>query len=182
MSCTSERMKPHQAAAFGLIAGCFALISGVTTVWSGAPAVIDAKGREVGPYLNALQCGPEGVLLRLNGTFVNVPVNRNGFDGCGGYLFYESEDCSGTVFTGADLHTPSIADWAPIVAGNIIYYGDPAARVSVTTHSRRLLDRSVGVDKCETVAVNGTMLKAMTFDLSTLGFTPPFSISLAAPN
>jgi hypothetical protein len=176
-------MKARYAdALLSLIAGCFALISAVTTVWSGAPTVIDAKGREVGPYLNALQCGPEGVLLRLNGTFVNVPVNRNGFDDCGGYLFYESENCGGTPFTGADLHTPSIADWAPIVAGTIIYYGDPAARVSGTTHSRRILDRRVGVDKCETVSVKGTLLKAMSFDLSTLGFTPPFSISFAAPN
>jgi hypothetical protein len=172
----------HAIQLLSVILGCLAFVlTPISDAWSSGPVVVDGNGKEIGPYVSALQCGPEGVLLKLSGVWVNVPVNRSGFDNCGGFLFYESADCTGKAFVGADLHTPSMTDWSPIVAGSTIYYGDPAAREDVTTHSRRSLDRSVRLDKCETALVKGTLLRAMTFDLSTLKYIPPFSIS-TTPN
>ena len=176
-------MKPRHAAALALVGwwltSLLPLMPPATLAEnSGTLIVVDSSGKEVGPYVVAYNPeAPEGALLNFNGIWVDIPVTRNGFENTAGYLFFESTDCSGPSYIASNA---SMSFFGVIVAGDTLYYGNPATRQRIHAGSREIVDQRLGYMKCErdSFVSEEPCPSAIKIDLKSLGFEPPFSIQL----
>jgi hypothetical protein len=97
----------------------------------GPAILVDSTGKQIGPFAwNPFQPGfsiPLGrpeyptVLLKINGEWVAVFADYDGFGNQDGFLFYTTNDCTGTAyfavfFEGRPVVSPSIT------SGGILHY------------------------------------------------------------
>jgi hypothetical protein len=125
---------------------------------------VDATGRQVG-----LAIAHDRAVLDLpDGALVAVGVSRSGFvETEQESSLYDSFDCTGPGYLDAD----TASNFAG-VTGSIATYRDFAAATSRTTNSVLL----PGGD-CFAFTRTGPVAPPVTFDLSTLGLVPPFTLA-----
>jgi hypothetical protein len=139
--------------------------------------VVDSRGAQIGPYYP-----PEVALRKINGLWLPLPVLTTGFSNTGVLLNYTSSDCSGTAYlfqNPADLANVQVGLNIGVVNG-VLYYGDAAVAQSMAMNSERLLNPDGTPEQpCTTSEEFNPFSPAITLDLSTLGFTPPFTIQVS---
>lgn len=147
---------------------------------TGALLVVDSQGKTIGPLSWPATAGYIwGVVLKVNGQLLNLPITPNGFQDTAVTLFYTSTDCSGTAYVGnfagnggSFFWTNDTLDVSPVVGG-IAYL--PGAPATITPQSAEGLED--GTSQCS--GVHGSPSPAFVaapFALSTLGFVPPFAV------
>jgi hypothetical protein len=155
-----------------------------------APVVKDSSTppRIIGPYFPASPSVFEvsdTVLVKLNGTWALLPVDTQGFVNTGIVLEFKTVDCSGPPFLGFGDAIPLVAAASSAnevgVVGGKAYFPNYALAQSCGSDQIFLSTQLVSPDGSPfpcTAAPQGCGLyaPAITFDLSTLGFTPPFQI------
>lgn len=148
--------------------------------------MVDSKGKIVGPYSFVPVNGEEpvfaSVLLNINGVFVELPVITTGFIPADTSLFYSGQNCTGTAYMPVvpdQLVLNGVGATSEVgISNGILYYPTPGpSSTAVTVCSQ--LDVSSGT--CSALRFGcgeiGLPLSAeSTFDLSTLGFVPPFQL------
>jgi hypothetical protein len=168
-----------------------------------AAIVIDAKGKKVGNF-NGQSLGnlAQLVLTNINGTVINLPATQDGFldEANGGFGFllvmYESSDCSGppNISLGAAFDPISGAQLAlrPLVqttfnGGSVgsyifdgtLYYAGPPISLMTFGSEQSFVDPSGMPLSPGCVPIRAEQQiggPVTTFDLKTLGLTPPFSV------
>ncbi len=157
---------------------------------AGEPAVgarlVDATGKQVGSAVALEFDRQSAVALSATGYVLFAAVTRNGFVEVPVKVLHESSDCSGTAFAQFQgYRTTRIVT----LDGSIAYFaGDP-----IETHSFMSAEARVDPTTC-TTGFGGTILPngfccthstvtgdagpVTTFDLATLGVTPPFHLEI----
>ena len=136
------------------------------------PRVLDSNGTVVGPLI-----GQGAVLIKANGTPVLVSVQANDFPRIGQLSFwFPTPDCSGAPYTFAGFPANAYPDFS-----NILYYPDPANVQNVSFQSLGYWNPGDPITappaQCFTGYSNpASASPVLTFDMSSLGFKPPFSI------
>jgi hypothetical protein len=150
--------------------------------------VIDGNGKSVGLYT-----GENHITRRIQGVWHELPVNKNGFvDSSNRFaLFYTSTDCSGQAYVSAGanqyennppLDTASeLVQQDDLISKNILYTPDYSTRQARAIYSEFTppVANPTGPPSCFPFAVPGETVGtevAIKFDLTTLGFEPPFSL------
>jgi hypothetical protein len=144
----------------------------------GPAILVDSTGKQIGlfDWNNGLGVSPK-VLLKINGVWLAVRVNAHGFRVEDGIFYYATTDCSGTAFL-------LIGDF-PIVVSTFVtagtlHYADPRLAQNVPFFgSRQAIFADGTLATCEGISTNGPASPDQTFNLSTLGFVPPFTLSVS---
>src|SRR5215472_6498616 len=87
-----------------------------------AAILVDSTGAKMGPYdWNAAvtNIGPT-VLLNINGLWLAVGADGNGFTNHGGNLYYATSDCRGTAYYAEFLGRPVVG--SSFAAAGILHY------------------------------------------------------------
>jgi hypothetical protein len=147
--------------------------------------VVDTDGNIVGPLVllsSGELDGSPGALVKAAGVWFALPVETTGFAGqdlMNGVFWYSSSDCSGSPsgIAGAygvdPLPLVQTADGGiAFVESGILYY---ATGPSFATSSGSTGNAAEGYS-CSPADPDTTVTPFSTFTLSTLGFTPPFSV------
>jgi hypothetical protein len=153
---------------------------------SGQLFLVDSTGKQIGPFAwNPFQPGfsiPLGrpeyptVLLKINGEWVAVFADYDGFGNQDGFLFYTTNHCTGTAyfavfFEGRPVVSPSIT------SGGILHYVNVSTLQPMAFNSWNSVSGGIG---CTAPAnLSGLGSPDQTLDLSTLGFVPPFTLSVS---
>ena len=154
-----------------------------------SPIVIDSQGKEVGPYLSG-----EEVLRKIDGRWFGLPISTNGFVNTGiPSLFYATTDCTGPPYE-LPLDTGPLTELVNTVAVTVpfgaalgvfngnLYYVNMEPPQTRNLQSQQNFDLKTGTASCELNGVgNRSTVQIGIFDLSTLGFLPPFSLSEGRP-
>jgi len=141
-------------------------------------SVFDSNGTKVG---NPLQLNTQTgtVVLAVDGFFVPLDVTGQGFAPSRQFLwFINSTDCSGPAFFLAAPVFPPMSLVALAPPGRTIYVPDPAGvPVILDTFDASQFQESGGCQRVggNCCAFHFVPAKALR-DLSTLGFSPPFSL------
>jgi hypothetical protein len=154
---------------------------------TGPATLVDSTGKRIGLFdwsgLVPLSSIPTGtgnmpsVLLKINGTWLAVNADYNGFGNHGGYLFYTTTDCSGTAYNASFVGRPVVG--ATFVAAGILHYIDFNIAQQVSFLSYGTIDAGTGMlAGCAGISTGGLASPDQTFDLSRLGFVPPFRLSV----
>jgi hypothetical protein len=111
---------------------------------------------------------------------VAVNAEYNGFGDHGGYLWYTTNDCSGTAYYAEFFGRPVVA--SSFAAAGILHYADLSIAQSVNFLSYGLVNAGTGaLDGCFGISTNAVASPDQALDLSTLGFVPPFTLSVSVP-
>jgi hypothetical protein len=143
----------------------------------GPAILVDSTGKQIGPFdwTNGLGVVPT-VLLKINGLWLAVAADVTGFRSGGGTFFYTTTDCSGTTYY--QLLGPVVVGSSFGVAGTL-YYGDSRLAQFEQISSRQNIFADGTLAGCEGISTNGPFSPDQTFNLSTLGFVPPFTLSVS---
>jgi hypothetical protein len=139
---------------------------------------VDSTGKQIGPFDWAdrgLGVVPT-VLLKINGLWLAVRVVARGFRDEGGTLDYTTTDCSGTAYNKI-LDFPVVGP--TFIAAGILHYADPRIAQNLQFASRQSVDADGILGGCGGISDNGPASPDQTFNLSTLGFVPPFTLSVS---
>lgn len=164
-----------------------------------AAIVVDSKNHKVGnlffnganPQENTL------VLIQVSGTWMALMWGDDGFvnedqTGIPVTLFYPTPDCSGQGYiavggggtpaiTSIPVVQPSVGQQGPAIVGTTVYYAQPPLSNIVMNSAQAFLDPNGAGEGCSPGFGGqplGTYMAGpvTSFDLSTLGFVPPFTI------
>lgn len=164
-----------------------------------AAIVVDSKNHKVGnvffnganPQENTL------VLIQVSSTDLALMWGQDGFadesqNGIPVTLFYPTADCSGQGYiavggggspaiTTVPVVQPSVGQQGPVIVGTTVYYAQPPLSNIVMNSAQAFLDPNGAGEGCSPGFGGqplGTYMAGpvTSFDLSSLGFTPPFSI------
>lgn len=153
-----------------------------------AAVVVDSLGKRVGPYFPVFPLGTfpsDSVLLRINQTLFLLFVSPAGFTAEDNPLYYSNASCSGTPYLPIPSHSNSLgSEYFPFaetpgfyaLVGGVLYY----TRTGATPQSIPSGSYQVpGSTTCVVASSLGSLFApAEAFDLSILGFVPPFRIVL----
>lgn len=164
----------------------------------GAVTVVDSTEKTLGPLVGSgrLVSGSNSnpiplltaaaVLLEIDSLWFALPVNSGGFLKAGVTFTYVTNDCSGTAY----LQLPPIPDLFQTVSGNfndsgrapgvvlnLLYYAAPTTQL-LQVGSTTMLNGDGTTGVCQQTSFQTYLSPIKTFDLSTLGFTPPFSLKV----
>jgi hypothetical protein len=143
----------------------------------GPAILVDSTGKQIGPFDWAdrgLGVVPT-VLLKINGLWLAVRVVARGFRDEGGTLDYTTTDCSGTAYNKI-LDFPVVGP--TFIAAGILHYADPRIAQNLQFASRQSVDADGILGGCGGISDNGPASPDQIFNLSTLGFVPPFTVSV----
>jgi hypothetical protein len=146
----------------------FGFISASTFAMS---PVFDSQGKFVGDYFEITPGNTPGVLRKIDGLTINIPIIENDFArllSVSPPYVYASSDCSGQPFLRAGLPLNGVVD-----NNNILYF--PAAPFVHLTTVASIVPPS---PLCGT-SQGGTLAgQVKEFDLTSLGLVPPFRLPL----
>jgi hypothetical protein len=175
-------------AAFVLCAG----VPAASLFASETPVVTDATGAIIGPYINGqfVLVGengenssiPDAALREIDGYWFTLAVTSLGFVNSGATLNYPTTDCSGPAYAPAisagNTKAPPLKQLGQVYK-RILYYADVSASPISFSGGSQLALFSNGSTKCGALTTELTgQFPVKTFDLSTLGFRPPFSLAI----
>jgi hypothetical protein len=171
-----------------------ALFAGILTIGAAARAqapaiVIDSNKLEIGPLLNT--GGADSVLVKADKHNFALQVGSKGFVATGVTFLYASLTCTGTRYllgspTSLYISYPSTlnsttnvqGNYSGGVAGTTLYYPNSKTSASKTINSILVVSSSGKGRVCYPLTpTKSTVDEVETFDLSTLPFVPPFSLS-----
>jgi hypothetical protein len=167
------------------------------TTFGGPAIVIDSKKNQVGLLTTQNIFGQTaGALRKIKGIWFVLPVSAAGFSDTGGEnfgadvnLFYGTSNCTGTAYlpvTGSLVTT--VSDSFSGVSKGILYYPTPStfrncaklsfnSLASLTRGSASCSPFAGNISACdETGDASIQWGQATSFNLSTLGLSPPFSV------
>jgi hypothetical protein len=141
-----------------------------------AAVVVDSQEKVVGQFFPNRY-----VLVNVNGVNVLLSVDTTGFVRSGVVLYFESTDCTGipylTMDTPPDLVVSRDFDLSAGLVNNTLYYPDFTTAQTRTFFSRQFTDGNTGTVFCSSLGGQSALSATyLMFDLSSLGFTPPFSV------
>jgi hypothetical protein len=170
------------AIAFGIFGGPQAMAGSPR---AGSTIVLDTNGKIVGPFAYIPdQDSPigYGALVSVVGQTFYLPIFADtGFASTIFTLSYTSSDCTGQPYTS---ETPAFLVQPGKVANGLmyyVYYVDFKTDEPITFTGQGSLQtfNTGGGSSCAVQrGLFGKAYPALTFDLSTLGFTAPFSVQL----
>ena len=145
--------------------------------------VVDSNGQLVGPYVvvsNTVGAGGigstyfEGVFIRTPTVSFTAPFSNNSLGSPSATVYFTSTDCSGAGYAQSNnsgAGAPSAMLFATIIA-TTAYVWNAGGYTGISSNSQ-LTNQG-----CNTYGVQsaGGVPVIATFDLSTLGFVPPFSV------
>jgi hypothetical protein len=128
--------------------------------------------------------GYDGVLRTIEGVEILLPVAMTGFTDIGSQVFFPSKDCSGSEYV--VLRQPTPIHFAPydtmsLVVNGVLLYPNSSTFATRVVNSQEYVFPTGQLSNCARLADAGQQFTAVTgqlisFDLSTLGFVPPFKI------
>jgi hypothetical protein len=153
----------------------------------GPAIVIDSQGKQIGPFFRSFNFAggnvPSTVLRNVNDTWIQIPVTPGGFNSAGVQLLYKARGCSGTAYLqegSIDLDLIAGDTGNAAVANQILYYPTNLQECSGNFLSFLPIDHNGVAASCDDIQQECFAFfgPVATFDLSTLGFVPPFSLSV----
>jgi hypothetical protein len=148
----------------------------------GPAILVDSTGAQIGlfDWNSDFPFSPDvpTVLLKVNRVWLAVAADGNGFKDLGGTIYYATNDCSGTAYYDESVSNPVVG--SSFSANGILHYADPRLPQSQQMFSNEFiyLDGTIH-GGCQSVTANGYFSPDQTLDLSTLGFVPPFTLSVS---
>lgn len=151
------------------------------TLGVGTAVVVDSNHNWVGPYTSS---SGDAALRKINGLWFALPVGPlgGGFTQTGVPLQYPTTDCTGIGYL--NFAIPNIVasertNGAVSIANNILYYQNQTTPLNITALSSGGLKPDGTPLLCNSGS-EGVVAVAvpLTFDLSTLNFSPPFTIKV----
>jgi hypothetical protein len=155
---------------------------------AGARLVTDSNSKIVGTFLPDVS-GSAGtnsdVVLQINSIWFQLPVSTTGFASNGTGLYYSRSGCSGTAYiasrAGPGQPMTGLVTQADIV-NETLYYAtswQSCSQLAFASWQQIFADGTFGtcnVFSQSACSENPAFAPPSTFDLSTLGFFPPFSL------
>lgn len=159
-------------------------------------SLVDANAKQIGPFFpsqNGTDTFSGFVLISINGLWFSIQVTVAGFGfepnvGNGNaQLDYTGANCDGPAYIGVPpTGLLNSGGYGAGVVGNVLYYGvSPVSCTSVGNFSSFSGVSANGNQTCENYStpIPPCSLESQfgspdTFDLSTLGFTPPFRLKV----
>ena len=156
------------------------------------PMVRDANGKFVGALIELTDDlnGAGYIIRRVGDQPLRFHVSAGGFDSFGLELFFESGDCTGQPFLRFPEPQPRMLPDDAFVSGQLAYYpiGDPtqrplASKLDVNETEADCVSSLHGTfvppDRCcQPYGAPLAVVAAQSFDLGTLGLTPPFRLDV----
>lgn len=153
----------------------------------GPPIVVDGRGRAIGTFffVGRMSIPSSSVLRKIEGTWYLLPFSTTGFSSTGVGIYYSADSCKGAAYVAAHANNPVMVPEAAGsvgIANGILYYPKPGSVKPFSTllvKSQRMLTlqaKDVGCAKIRTVAPPDFVGEMTTFELSKLGFVPPFTV------
>jgi hypothetical protein len=141
--------------------------------------VVDSKGKIVGPY-SPLASGGAGALVSINGIWFELPVLTTGFAPVGATVDYSGQNCSGTAYMEVLPDQLVVSGVGSVGFGidqtGVLYYPIPGPSSDQVTFCSQLNVGQGCFNERSCAGIGLLDSQASTFDLSTLGFVPPFQL------
>jgi hypothetical protein len=152
----------------------------------GPAIVVDSRGKPIGTFLfvGRMSLPSSSVLREIEGTWYLLPFSTTGFSSTGVNIYYSEENCKGATYVAAFPDNPAIVPQAAGsvgIANGILYYPKPGSVKpfsKLVLKSQRMLNfqaKDVGCARIRTM-ITPFVGEMTTFELSKLGFVPPFTL------
>ncbi|MBI2817300.1 MAG: hypothetical protein HYX72_10200 [Acidobacteria bacterium] len=168
---TAPKLSTAAVPSIGQVLG----FNGANLAWQNAPVggvrVADSKGQIVGPFT------PNAAIMRISNLVFQIGVDESGFRAVVSTPAYHvSSDCSGPRYY-ADSFTPNLIRNSVTIGTQLVYGASPLQQItfsSVEHLTAPIVSNLQG--SCDKVLYTSSAGVLTTFDLTTLGLTPPFHL------
>jgi hypothetical protein len=154
----------------------------------GPPIVVDSRGRALGAFffVPRMSLPDSSVLRKIEGTWYLLPFSTAGFSSTGVQIFYSTANCTGTAYVAAFPHNAVLVPQSTGtvgIANGFLYYAKPGSikpSSKLTVKSQKLLNfqaKDVGCGQLRSVGPPEFVGEMTTYELSKLGFVPPFKLT-----
>ncbi len=152
----------------------------------GPPIVVDVRGRAIGTFffVGRMSLPSSSVLRKIEGAWYLLPFSTTGFSSTGVQIFYSADNCTGAAYVAAYPDDPVLVPQSAGtigIANGILYYPKPGSlkKSSMLLKSQRILNlqaKDVSCGKVRSFVPPDFVGEMTTFELSKLGFVPPFTV------